>query len=258
MRPDTHLGRAGRRRCGWPARCCWRARSWPSRGWAAFTWPVTRPTPTAVRTLRARKGRPAKPLAVMMATLDEVRRHCHVSDEEEALLTSQQCPIVLLRWRDDSTVVREVAPSNLYLGVMLPYTPLHHILLRDVGRPLVMTSGNLSEEPIAQDNDEARQPPGPPGRRLPDAQPRHLCPLRRLGLVRRPILDAPSSEFPVCPAHPPLAGLCALSGPAALPDRADPGRRRRAEEHLLPDPRRFCLSQPAHRRHGEPGDPGAL
>jgi len=109
----------------------------------------------AVRTLRARKGRSAKPLAVMMATLDEVRRHCEVAPVEETLLTSPQCPIVLLRWRADSTVVREVAPGNRYLGVMLPYTPLHHILLRDVGLPLVMTSGNLSEEPIAKDNDEA-------------------------------------------------------------------------------------------------------
>jgi hydrogenase maturation protein HypF len=115
----------------------------------------------AVATLRARKGRPAKPLAVMMANLEEVRVHCHISTEEETLLTSQQCPIVLLRWREDSTVVREVAPRNLYLGVMLPYTPLHHILLRDVGRPLIMTSGNLSEEPIAQDNDEARRRLGP-------------------------------------------------------------------------------------------------
>ncbi len=111
----------------------------------------------AVETLRARKGRPAKPLAIMMATMDEVRRHCDAGTEEEALLTSQQCPIVLLRRRDDSTVAREVAPGNLYLGVMLPYTPLHHILLRDAGRPLVMTSGNLSEEPIAQENDEARR-----------------------------------------------------------------------------------------------------
>jgi len=92
----------------------------------------------------------------MMATLDEIRRHCQVNEEEKKLLTSQQCPIVLLRWRPESNVVREVAPGNNFLGVMLPYTPLHHILLRDVGRPLVMTSGNLSEEPIAQDNDEAR------------------------------------------------------------------------------------------------------
>jgi hydrogenase maturation protein HypF len=115
----------------------------------------------AVQTLRARKGRPAKPLAVMMATLEDVRRHCYLSEEEEALILSQQCPIVLLRWRESSKVVRDVAPDNVYLGAMLPYTPLHHILLRDVGRPLVMTSGNLSEEPIAQDNDEARVRLGP-------------------------------------------------------------------------------------------------
>jgi hydrogenase maturation protein HypF len=89
--------------------------------------------------------------------MDDIRRHCTVSHEEEELLTSQQCPIVLLRWLDDSSVVREVAPGNLYLGVMLPYTPLHHILLSDVDCPLVMTSGNLSEEPIAQTNDEARR-----------------------------------------------------------------------------------------------------
>ena len=116
----------------------------------------------AVRTLRERKHRPAKPLAVMMATLEEVKQHCWVSEEEERLLTSSQCPIVLLAWKSESSVSRLVAPHNVcrilirdYLGVMLPYTPLHHVLLRDVGRPLVMTSGNLSEEPIARDNDEA-------------------------------------------------------------------------------------------------------
>jgi len=108
-----------------------------------------------VRTLRERKGRPAKPLAVMMATLEEIKQHCRVSEEEERLLTSSQCPIVLLPWKPESNVSRLVAPRGNYLGVMLPYTPLHHVLLRDVGRPLVMTSGNLSEEPIARDNDEA-------------------------------------------------------------------------------------------------------
>jgi len=109
----------------------------------------------AVRRLRERKHRPHKPFALMMATLDEVRHNCHVSAEEAALLTSSASPILLLRWRDDSNVVRDVAPNNRYLGVMLPYTPLHHLLLREVGRPLVMTSGNLSEEPIAKDNEEA-------------------------------------------------------------------------------------------------------
>ncbi len=109
----------------------------------------------AVRRLRDRKHRPYKPFALMVSNLEEVRRHCCTTPDEEALLTSPASPIVLLRWREESSVVRDVAPNNRYLGVMLPYTPLHHLLLREVGRPLVMTSGNLSEEPIAKDNDEA-------------------------------------------------------------------------------------------------------
>jgi hydrogenase maturation protein HypF len=110
---------------------------------------------TAVKTLRQRKKRSSKPFAIMVATVDEVKRHCYISPEEKRLLTSPQSPIVLMRWRKDSSVSREVAPNLRFLGIMLPYTPLHHILLRDTGRPLVMTSGNLSEEPIARDNDEA-------------------------------------------------------------------------------------------------------
>jgi hydrogenase maturation protein HypF len=111
----------------------------------------------AVRTLRARKRRPDKPFAVMMVTLDEVKLHCRVSPEEKSLLTSPQCPIVLLPWEPGSDIADEVAPGYRHLGVMLPYTPLHHVLLRDVGRPLVMTSGNLTEEPIAAENDEAQR-----------------------------------------------------------------------------------------------------
>jgi hydrogenase maturation protein HypF len=110
---------------------------------------------SAVRTLRTRKNRPSKPFAIMVATLDEARKHCYVLPEEERLLTSPQSPIVLMIWKESSSVSREVAPDLWFLGIMLPYTPLHHILLRDVGLPLVMTSGNLSEEPIARDNDEA-------------------------------------------------------------------------------------------------------
>ena len=110
---------------------------------------------TAVKTLRQRKKRSSKPFAIMVTTVDEAKRHCYVSPEEENLLTSPQSPIVLMRWREDSSVSREVAPNLRFLGIMLPYTPLHHILLRDTGQPLVMTSGNLSEEPIARDNDEA-------------------------------------------------------------------------------------------------------
>jgi hydrogenase maturation protein HypF len=110
---------------------------------------------TVVKTLRQRKKRSSKPFAIMVTDVDETRRHCYVSPEEENLLTSPQSPIVLMRWRENSSVSREVAPNLRFLGIMLPYTPLHHILLRDTGQPLVMTSGNLSEEPIARDNDEA-------------------------------------------------------------------------------------------------------
>ncbi|MBE0416031.1 MAG: carbamoyltransferase HypF, partial [Dehalococcoidia bacterium] len=109
----------------------------------------------AVELLRDRKRRPYKPLAIMLATIDKVKEHCFVSVEEERLLSSTECPIVLLRWRENSSVSRKVAPELKYLGVMLPYTPLHHVLLRETGLPLVMTSGNLSEEPIAKDNAEA-------------------------------------------------------------------------------------------------------
>ena len=114
----------------------------------------------AVQLLRERKRRPHKPFAIMAATLEDVKAICDVPAEAEALMTSPQCPIVLLERRSTlngqrSIVADNVAPNQHTLGVMLPYTPLHHILLRDVGLPLVMTSGNLSEEPIAKDNDEA-------------------------------------------------------------------------------------------------------
>ena len=110
----------------------------------------------AINLLRTRKRRPCKPLAVMVSTLEVVERHCLVSHEERKLLQSPQCPIVLLRWKHSSSNISPaVAPNLNYLGVMLPYTPLHHLLLRETGLPLVMTSGNLSEEPIAKDNDEA-------------------------------------------------------------------------------------------------------
>jgi hydrogenase maturation protein HypF len=109
----------------------------------------------AVRRLRERKRRRFKPLAIMVSTMDEVEEYCEVSGPEEDLLRSPQCPIVLMRWKQGTPIADSVAPNLNYLGVMLPYTPLHHLLLRETGLPLVMTSGNLSEEPIARDNDEA-------------------------------------------------------------------------------------------------------
>jgi hydrogenase maturation protein HypF len=110
----------------------------------------------AVTRLRERKARPHKPFAVMMATLDEARRHCDISPEEAELLTSAAAPIVLLYRCAGSSIAAEVAPANPMLGVMLPYTPLHHLLLHDTERPLVMTSGNLSDLPIIIDGHEAQ------------------------------------------------------------------------------------------------------
>ncbi len=109
-----------------------------------------------VKELRNRKHRPTKPFAVMISSPFEAMKHCSISDAEADLLKSSENPIVLLSWRkSNSNIVEDVAPKLDYLGVMLPYTPLHHLLLNEAGMPLVMTSGNLSEEPIAKDNDEA-------------------------------------------------------------------------------------------------------
>jgi len=113
---------------------------------------------TAVRRLRERKGREAKPLALMVADVAEAERICHVSGDERALLTSSARPIVVLRARVASGIAPAVAPGMGSLGVMLPYSPLHHLLFDGSARrlrALVMTSGNRSEEPIATDNGDA-------------------------------------------------------------------------------------------------------
>ena len=109
----------------------------------------------AVRELRRRKRRPEKPLALLYASVADVERDCLVSPAEERLLLSPEAPIVLLDRREGSggvgAIVNAVAPGNPGLGVMLPSTPLHHLILNRVGRPLVATSGNLSDEPICID-----------------------------------------------------------------------------------------------------------
>jgi hydrogenase maturation protein HypF len=126
------------------------------RGLGGFQLACDATSRKAVDLLRQRKQRPAKPFAVMLATLIEARKHCTISAEEGRLLESPESPIVLVKWKTaDSDIVPNVAPNLDYLGVMLPYTPLHHLLLKEAGIPLVMTSGNRSEEPIAKDNDEA-------------------------------------------------------------------------------------------------------
>src|SRR5439155_5598758 len=119
----------------------------------------------AVQRLRQRKHREAKPFALMVPDLETARRLCQVSDAEAVLLQSHRRPIVLLSQRPDCPVAPAVAPAYNTLGIMLSYTPLHHVLLHafaeqiQPGQPavLVMTSGNLSDEPIAYQDDDARQ-----------------------------------------------------------------------------------------------------
>ncbi|HTP12301.1 MAG TPA: carbamoyltransferase HypF [Bacteroidota bacterium] len=115
--------------------------------------------------LRERKHREEKPFALMYPDLGSVREDCTVSGAEERLLRSSESPIVLLRRREETEKIRagitlqrlagNVAPENPWLGVMLPYTPLHHILLREFRGPVVATSGNLTDEPICTDEREA-------------------------------------------------------------------------------------------------------
>ena len=109
----------------------------------------------AVVRLRQRKARYEKPLALMVADVEEARRVCRVQPSEEILLDSPESPIVLLDRRPFAGIASEVAPDNPRLGLMLPYTPLHHLLLGELSFPVVATSGNLSDEPICIDNTEA-------------------------------------------------------------------------------------------------------
>ncbi|MFH1675214.1 MAG: carbamoyltransferase HypF [Pseudomonadota bacterium] len=109
----------------------------------------------AVIRLRQRKHREEKPFALMSYDLDRVRRYAHIEPDEEVLLTSPQRPVVLLKKRDPNPLSPEISPRNKNFGAMLPYTPLHYLLLDYDFTALVMTSGNINEEPIAIDNDEA-------------------------------------------------------------------------------------------------------
>ncbi|TMD09998.1 MAG: carbamoyltransferase HypF, partial [Chloroflexi bacterium] len=126
------------------------------RGLGGFQLACDATDAAAVARLRERKRRPAKPFAVMVTDLAAAQELCVVGGAEAAILEGSARPVLLLRRRADSSAIAgEVAPRVADLGLMLPYTPLHHLLLREVGRPLVMTSGNVTEEPIAKDNGEA-------------------------------------------------------------------------------------------------------
>ena len=108
-----------------------------------------------VQKLRKLKGRDEKPFALMVRDLKTAKRYCSISNEEEQILQSHTSPILLLKKLLNCNIAESVAPGNDYLGVMLPYTPLHHELFEKFETPLIMTSANISEEPICIDNDEA-------------------------------------------------------------------------------------------------------
>ncbi len=109
----------------------------------------------AVARLRTVKRRSHKPLAVMVDSVESARRLAEVSEDEVALLMSPSAPIVLLRRRQDAELARGIAPGNDHVGIMIAYSPLHHLIMRDAARPLVMTSANRPGEPLARNGDEA-------------------------------------------------------------------------------------------------------
>jgi hydrogenase maturation protein HypF len=125
------------------------------KGLGGFHLAVDATDDDAVRRLRRRKQREEKPLAVMAMDIGAIRTFAVVGDEEERVLMNPSRPIVLLRKQAGSALADSVAPGNRNIGVMLPYTPLHHLLLEGDLPVVVMTSGNLSEEPIAIDMDDA-------------------------------------------------------------------------------------------------------
>ena len=127
------------------------------KGIGGFHLAVDAADEDAVGELRRRKARDDKPFAVMVRDLDEARALCTLSDSAADALTSAGRPIVLAPRREDAPVASGVAPNLPELGLLLAYSPLHHLLLRGVGRPLVMTSGNVSDEPIAHEDADASE-----------------------------------------------------------------------------------------------------
>ncbi len=146
------------------------------KGLGGFQLLVDAGDAAAVARLRQRKRRPRKPFALMVPTLQAAHGLAHVGEIERRLLLSPEAPIVLLRARQyNPGIAAAVAPDNPRLGVMLPYTPLHHLLMRELARPVVATSGNLGDDPLVADEAEALTRL----RRLADCFLVHDRPIRR-------------------------------------------------------------------------------
>ncbi len=127
------------------------------KGLGGFQLACDATDPRVVERLRERKKRDAKPFALMARDLDVIRRYCAISAEEEALLKSPEAPIVLLTANGPHALPEAIAPGHRTLGFMLPTTPLHFLILREMGRPLVMTSGNVSDAPAVIHDEDARE-----------------------------------------------------------------------------------------------------
>lgn len=125
------------------------------KGLGGFHLMVDAGNESAVRRLRERKQREEKPFALMFPSQESVVEFAHIDALEERLLRSPEAPIVLLRLTKKDDLAAWIAPGNPYLGAMLPYTPLHHLLMGEIGRPVVATSGNVSDEPICTHEQEA-------------------------------------------------------------------------------------------------------
>ena len=125
------------------------------KGLGGYHLAVDATNPDAVQELRRRKQRDEKPFALMARSLEVAERLALIGDDEARLLLGVERPIVLLQKRLDHNLAENIAPDNRYFGVILPYTPLHYLLLQDEFEVLVMTSANLSDEPIAFEDHEA-------------------------------------------------------------------------------------------------------
>lgn len=110
---------------------------------------------TAVKLLRQRKIREDKPFALMVKDLEQAKEYCYISQQEAEQMSSPYRPILLVKKKENTGIASQVAPGNEYLGMMLPYTPLHYLIFEHIDFPLVMTSANLSDEPIAYRDQDA-------------------------------------------------------------------------------------------------------
>ena len=190
------------------------------KGLGGFHLLVDARSEAAVQRLRDRKQRPTKPLAVMYPSLAAVHQDYQVSPGEAELLTAAAAPIVLLTRQPDTRLAAAVAPHLPTVGVMLPYTPLHHLLLAHLDFPVVATSGNPAQSPICIDNHEALQHLG----HIADLFVMHNRPIARAvdDSVVRLIQDYPlmlrrsrgytPSPLPISESHPPFPCVLAVGG----------------------------------------------